>query len=886
MECRNKINKAGRPKGVVKDPNRLKIKNPNGHKIDVDGVQYNKFIRQGYEVSNDRTELILPRNVVPKVFKVGRTKGIKNKVKKSYIIVNKYEKVINPDTKRLIKTNGMTFKNINKKYYYHPDKNEFYKFEIYESQSSIKGFAKQYTINGKEGIDAKMFLNNVQPLVIRVLTKNCMNKINMILTCTMERGEIKSGKFIIVDCPFLSKTEIVLQGTLLNTLYKRAVDKILESLDSFQRQGSNWRFKAVVKLDINTITYKPLKGSSYIKLTPFLANKKAIVNMKNEDDQCFKWCMTRALNPVDKNQERITKELRIQADKLKWNDIKWPTSLNDINKFEQNNPGISINVYMCEYKKVDQLRVSEVCDPIKEVDLLLISNDTTKHYCLIKNFSRLMTAQTGGNNTLHYCRRCLNSFKEIKYLDKHIEYCKEQNAVRIELPKRGAMLRFKNDKRSMTVPFIVYADFESFLKPIDTCQPNPIDSYTNKYQKHTPSSFCYYIKCFDDSVYSQDPVVYTAKSDDDDVAQIFMNTLEENIKQIYNKFKFVKKMIFKKLDNEIYNKATKCHICDGKFSVIDHKVRDHCHLSGKFRGAAHNSCNINYKIPIFYPVVIHNLSGYDSHLFIKKLCNNKNEKINCIPTNEEKYISFGKQMIVDTFEKDGEEIIVRRELRFIDSFKFMNSSLDALSKNLNKDQYKNLNKFYSGKQRDLLLRKGVYPYDYVDSISRFSETELQPKSSFYSKLNDSNISDEDYEHAQTVWKEFGFKTFKEYHDLYNVSDVLLLSDVFENFRDVCMKNYKLDPGWYYTSPGLAWDAALKLTDVQLELLNDIDMLFMIKRGIRGGVSTISNRYAKANNKYMEGFYDSKKPSKYIPYLDANNLYGYAMCKPLPTDGFK
>src|SRR5258708_12255668 len=115
---------------------------------------------------------------------------------------------------------------------------------------------------------------------------------------------------------------------------------------------------------------------------------------------------------------------------------------------------------MCEYKKVDALRVSEVCDPIKEVDLLLISNDTTKHYCLIKNFSRLMTAQTGGNNTLHYCRRCLNSFKEIKYLDKHIEYCKEQNAVRIELPKRGAMLRFKNDNRSITVTFIVYADFE------------------------------------------------------------------------------------------------------------------------------------------------------------------------------------------------------------------------------------------------------------------------------------------------------------------------------------------------------------------------------------------------------------------------------------------
>ena len=138
----------------------------------------------------------------------------------------------------------------------------------------------------------------------------------------------------------------------------------------------------------------------------------------------------------------------------------------------------------------------------------------------------------------------------------------------------------------------------------------------------------------------------------------------------------------------------------------------------------------------------------------------------------------------------------------------MASSLNALSKNLNKDQYKNLKSVYFGKQADLLLRKGVYSYDHIDSVDRLSETELPPKSAFYFKLNDSNINDEDYEHAQTVWKEFGCKTFLDYHDIYNISDVLLLADVFENFRDVCMNNYKLDPAWYYTSPGLAWDAVL------------------------------------------------------------------------------
>ena len=180
----------------------------------------------------------------------------------------------------------------------------------------------------------------------------------------------------------------------------------------------------------------------------------------------------------------------------------------------------------------------------------------------------------------------------------------------------------------------------------------------------------------------------------------------------------------------------------------------------------------------------------------------------------------------------------------------MAASLDNLVNNLPKDDFNNLKRHYKGDKLSLLVRKGVYPYEYMDSLETLKETKLPLKEAFYSRLNDEDISDEDYEHAIKVWKTFGMKTLQDYHDLYNEADVLLLADVFENFRDICIKNYKLDPGHYYTAPGLAWDAALKVTKVELELLSDIDVLLMVEKGIRGGVSMISNRYGKANNKYI------------------------------------
>ncbi|KAK3737410.1 hypothetical protein QZH41_000675 [Actinostola sp. cb2023] len=465
-------------------------------------------------------------------------------------------------------------------------------------------------------------------------------------------------------------------------------------------------------------------------------------------------------------------------------------------------------------------------------------------------------------------------------LDKHSEYCGAHNSIKITMPKKGSTVAFKNYNRSMRVPFVVYADFECFTEPLPhSGERVEGESYTEKYQTHRPSGFCYGIKAHDD-LFEPKLVRYTATEEDEDVGLLFVERLEKDIRKLA--CLKTKDILMSEANRVEYENATDCFICCK--ALNEDKVRDHDHLTGTYRGAAHAVCNLNYRIPKHIPVVFHNLAGYDAHLFVKSLGFSEG-KIDCIPNNEEKYISFKKEIVVGSWIKDGKTLLIKRELRFIDSFKFMSSGLDRLVGNLKKEQFRNMSKFFAGKKLDLLLRKGVYPYDYVNRLSKLDETVLPPKEEFFSKLNNTDISDADYRHAQNVWRVFKMNTMREYHDLYLLSDVLLLMDVFETFRDVCMEHYTLDPCWYYTAPGLSWDAMLKMTQIKLELLTDVDMLLMVEKGIRGGVSTITKRYAKANNKYMKEYRKEEK-SIFIKYLDANNLYGWAMSEPLPTDGFK
>ena len=571
----------------------------------------------------------------------------------------------------------------------------------------------------------------------------------------------------------------------------------------------------------------------------------------------------------------------------------------------------------------------------KQIILLMIRDCQKWHYLVVKNLSGLLRGITSNHKEDFYCLNCFHSYRTENKLESHKKICENHDYCHCHV-------KHNHGEKSMKVPFIIYADLECLLEKMSTCINNLNESSTTKINKHTPSGYSIFTSCsFDESKNKLNH--YRGK----DCMKKFCKDLKEHATRIINHEK--KKIIPLTKEKKNYNDQKVCYICKKEFDTIDttksssleckkhHKVRDHCHYTGKYRGAAHNICNLRYKVLKEIPVVFHNGSTYDYHFIIKELVKEFEGNFDCLGENTEKYITFSVPLKKKIENKNLE---ITYKIKFIDSFRFMSSSLSKLVDNLsegihnnkcadsksNLDYIKTKNEklileCYNCKQRYkkkfnkelikrfastyefcnnettgsssserinkfiLLLRKGVYPYEYINNWERFNETSLPSKESFYSNLNMEDIDDIEYRHGNNVFNKFKLNNLGDYHDPYVQSDTLLLADVFENFRDMCLKEYELDPAHFLSLPGLAWQACLKKTNVELELLTDYDMLLMIEEGIRGGIYHSIHRYAKANNKYMKNYNNNEK-SSYIQYLDANNLYGWAMFIKLPVNGFK
>ena len=436
------------------------------------------------------------------------------------------------------------------------------KFVVRDGQSSLNNFAREKIIDGKPGYDPKRFFPKTRDLLIKIFKENKNTKTKMIFICQMQRTDLKTGETIEIDADFHSEIEINIAETDENKLLDKMIARIEEVLANFQQSGSNWVFQRIIRLEIHFANWKPIRGSTFIPLPAKIKNKKVVIHIKNEDNQCFKWCIARALNPVDKNPNRITKELIEQSKSVNWEGLKFPVDLKQIKIFEKNNPSISINVFGFE-DEVYPLKISKE-KRITNIDLLLISDEEKKHYCLINNLSRFISSSlTNHNGPVEICRSCLNHFSDKDQLKNHEEYCFQNEMIKIEMPKEGSSISFSHHNRAIKVPFVVYADFEALTKEIQPIPQNDRVSFTQKYQHHQPSGFCYKIvgqnikRC----------ALFRAKDKNEDVSRKFVEMFEEDIKNIHKQFNFAKKManLTKKEQTE-FEKAKIFWICQKRFN--------------------------------------------------------------------------------------------------------------------------------------------------------------------------------------------------------------------------------------------------------------------------------------------------------------------------------
>ena len=734
--------------------------------------------------------------------------------------------------------------------------------------------------------DWEGFMETARNKIIEELSKNRNTKVFLNINVNMRQI---TGGFDTSAVKHLKIKEgkIILEGTNLNELYDQMISELNEEMELLQDvEGSGWIFEGIKNIEILTVPYEPLRGSKYLELPQYIADRKAIVNIKNKDEDCFKWCILRALNPKKYNAYRVDKELKAAVDTINMEGISSPTKIDDIKKFERQNEDIAVVVLgLNENGNVITIRMSEFTYNRKHLVILFLITDLEKdfHYTLVTQPSRLISSQYNNHDgKIYICWNCLNVFHKEDKFQFHKEQCMLNiNLQNIIMPEEGSVVKFRKYKNTNWFPFVVYADIECLTTKLITPDLNPESSYTIKTQSHKPISYVFRLVSYNQLVMENKTLIYVGE----DCMDNLVEELEYLVSLIYNKPEA--KQIYEREDKINQANSHVCHVCGKEFtSNFNPKVANFEYFTGEYLGASHKSCK-NTK-PNFIPIFFHNLAGYDSHLFITKLANNfKGERVDVIPTNEQKYITFTKSSQVGIYkDKEGKEHNIYFKLRFVDSLKFMNTGLETLANNLPSNKFKNLEERFSGKQLELAKRKGIFPYDWFDSEEKLKCDKLPPIEDFHSTLYETNITREEYNFALEVWKEFGCKTFKDYVEIYNLIDTLLLADIFENFREICFDNYGIDPACYYTSPGLFWDALLKETGIELELLSDVDMFLFFKRMIRGGISMISTRYAEANNIYMGDLYNPEKENSYNMYYDANNLYGFIMMGKMPYGGFQ
>ena len=713
----------------------------------------------------------------------------------------------------------------------------------------------------------------------------------MVASVRLERGTGDGGDLTIEEVHLHSGNRDVYPDDDLVAIVDDINSALTDRLETWSGMGSGWRLNSIMDVKLSFAEFNQIGGSSFLPLPPSIVATRSCLNIRNSDEKCFVYSVLAKLHPLDykNNANRSSKYEKFESE-LNLDGLEFPLPVKQVPKFERQNPSISVNVLHLdeESQSIMPLLITKQKDRQHHINLLLISNDEKRHYVLIQNLSRLFSSKSNHKAQCFPCVLCLHRWKTQKALENHMLDCVKFSPQTLVFPENeeDIFLEYRGHSREFEVPFAFYLDFECFLKKAD-----PVDDDARKKtidrEIHVPAGFaCLRVSSMPE--YNDEaPFLYSGP----DPMSHFYEYLQSELAKIDEiLMKKAEMLPMSEEEEESFLNSYQCGHCYKKFSskINDRKCRHHNHVTGEFIAAVCSSCNLQLKpskinseshfgTQFNVPIVAHNMKGYDGHIILQHMCAKFSE-------DEMK----GVQVIASNFEKFiGFQI---GALRFLDSLQFLNCGLDSLVANLTKeglDELHHTKRYFKRDEETLKLvsRKGVFPYEFFSGDEKMTTTCLPPIEQFFSSLTEEGISDSDYRHAQDVWNFFNMKTFKEYHDLYLLTDVLLLADAFESFRKICLDSYKLDTLHFWTLPGYSWTAMLKYTNVTLQLMTDPDESLFIEKAIRGGVSMISNRHARANNPLVEG-YDSDDPTTYLMYLDCNNLYGHSMSQPLPTGNFK
>ena len=542
--------------------------------------------------------------------------------------------------------------------------------KIKELNRALKGHAKSYEIELLDNLNPLNHFTNTRPQTeshLEDLLKTMKGfKFIETLEVTFVKDTIdsKTGKCVSIykTAFFNGKAKTITKVDDTEQELNMSRQEILNMIDKWVSEGSGWVIDRIDSHYLNVTLYKPLNGSSYIELPAELRNsKKGLINMKNKDEESFRWCHIGHLNPQTKYPERIKKEDKKMINELNYDGINFPLSQKHYNKVEKQN-SIRINVFGYEDGQPFHIHISKETFE-DQMNLLLIIKDEKKHYVLIKDFNAFMYNQSKHKERKHFCMYCLQCLSSERVLANHVNNCLTINGVQtINVPKQGEnILKFNNFHKQLPVPFVIYANFEAITKKVQGCkQSEEMEkdkdrrSYTEAYQTHEDCGYGYKVICCYNDKYSKYTSIYRGEN----AVYKFMEKMLEEVeycKAVIKKH-FNKPLVMTAVDEQNFKTMDGCHICGEKYTAKDVRVRDHRHITGKFRGSAHQECNLKLRIKpenLKIPVIFHNLRGYDSHFIMQQIgeiankhgyTNKKAEKqdlnINAIPNNMENIWPF------------------------------------------------------------------------------------------------------------------------------------------------------------------------------------------------------------------------------------------------------